>query len=270
MVSVLFSGCSLVVGTELDETSEKSKNYPGNFCNILTENLFGNKTKINNIAVGGYSNERIFLDTAVELTQTQYDYIFVGWTSLHRYVFWMGLELYESKRSFIPGQPVSTLNSHKGNDISWSQNQLESFQNYFLLLNHAHYYIRDLISYVNILIDLAETKKSKIFFINNMLPWDSGYFNYNKFTEIIPSQLTDYSNELLNSKTRDDQEITALYHMMHEHYIEKGGIQENHWLNLYQSFFNMRIDFTKDNIHPGHKSHKQFAEFLTEEFKKHN
>jgi hypothetical protein len=182
----------------------------------------------------------------------------------------MGLELYESKRSLIPGQPVSTLNSHKGNDISWSQNQLESFQNYFLLLNHAHYYIRDLISYVNILIDLAETKKSKIFFINNMLPWDSGYFNYNKFTEIIPSQLTDYSNELLNSKTRDDQEITALYHMMHEHYIEKGGIQENHWLNLYQSFFNMRIDFTKDNIHPGHKSHKQFAEFLTEEFKKHN
>jgi len=270
MVSVLFSGCSFVVGAGLAETSEKSKEHPGNFCNILTENLFGDKTKTNNIAVGGYSNERIFLDTVFELTQAQYDYIFVGWTSLHRYVFWMGLELYDSKRSFIPGQPVSALTSHNGNDISWSQNQLESFQNYFLLLNHAHYHIRDLISYVNILIDLAETKKSKIFFINDILPWDLGYFNYNKFTEITPAQLTEYSNELLNSDNRDDQEINALYHMMHQHYIEKGGIREEYWLNLYQSFFNMRVDFTKDNMHPGYKSHKLFADFLTEQVKKHN
>jgi hypothetical protein len=269
MVSVLFSGCSFVVGSELDETPEKSKEHPGNFCNILTKNLFGDQTKTNNIAVGGYSNERIFLDTAFELTQTQYDYIFVGWTSLHRYVFWMGLELYESKRSFIPGQPMSALTSHCGNDISWSQNQLETFQNYFLLLNHAHYYICDLISYVNILINLAETKKSKIFFINNILPWDAGYFDYIK-SNVTPDLLTNYSKELLNSDNRDDQDINQLYHMMHNHYTEKGGINEKYWLNLYQSFFNMRIDFTDDKTHPGHKSHKLFAEFLTEEFKKHN
>ena len=43
MVSVLFSGCSFVVGAGLAETSEKSKEHPGNFCNILTENLFGDK-----------------------------------------------------------------------------------------------------------------------------------------------------------------------------------------------------------------------------------
>jgi hypothetical protein len=58
--------------------------------------------------------------------------------------------------------------------------------------------------------------------------------------------------------------------MMHEHYKEKGGINEGCWLNLYQSFFNMQFDLTDDKLHPGLKSHKKFAEFLTEEFKKHN
>jgi len=265
MTSVLFSGCSFVLGSGLDKTKED----PGNFCNVLSDNLFGSDTKIKNIAVGGYSNERIFLDTAFELTQSRYDYVFVGWTSLHRYVFWMGLELYDSKRSFIPGQSLSALPAHNGNDISWSQDQLAKFEKYFLLLNHAHYYIRDLVSYINILINLAKTKKSKIFFINNLLPWDTGYFDHIK-SDITPGLLTRYSRELLNSDNRDDQEINQLYHMMHGHYAEKGGINEPHWLNLYQSFFNMRIDFTDDNVHPGYKSHKLFADFLTEEFKKHN
>lgn len=266
MTSVLFSGCSFVLGTGLDKTKEDQ----GNFCNILSKNLFGSSnTKINNIAVGGYSNERIFLDTVFELTQSKYDYVFVGWTSLHRYVCWMGLELYDSKRSFIPGQPINALSAHKGNDISWSQGQLANFEKYFLLLNHAHYYIRDLTSYINILISLAETKKSKIFFINNMLPWDLGYFDYIR-SDITPDLLTNYSNELLNSDNRDDEEINKLYHMMHQHYAEKGGIKEKYWLNLYQSFFNMRIDFTDDRVHPGYKSHKLFADFLTEQFKQHN
>ena len=61
-----------------------------------------------------------------------------------------------------------------------------------------------------------------------------------------------------------------LYHMMHRHYKEQGGIREDHWLNLYQSFYTMQIDSAPNNIHPGLRSQKLFADFLTEEFKKHN
>jgi len=261
MTSVLFSGCSYVEGFDMENLHMN----PGHFSHILSNNLFGEDYTIDNIGVAGYSNERIFLDSTHALIKNQYDCAFICWTSLHRYYFWAGLETYPCARSLT----ASLIVEHKGNDISWSEKQLIKFGKQFLLLMHAHYYIRDLVSYVNVLINLAESKGTKIFFVNNMLPFDQGYFDRIE-GEVIPSMLTEYTNELLNSGNRDDEQINQLYYMMHEHYREKGGIQETYWLNLYQSFFSMRIDFTKDNMHPGYESHKQFAEFLTEEFKKHN
>ena len=265
MTLVLFSGCSYVSGYDM----ENEHRNPGHFSHILSNNLFGTDYNIDNIGVGGYSNERIFLDSAHALVKNQYDYAFVCWTNLHRYHFWAGLETYSCQRSLTPGMTEATTVEHNGNDISWTKKQLVNFSKQFLLLMHAHYYIRDLVSYVNILIDLAKSKGTKIFFVNNMLPVDHGYFDRIE-GNIVPSMLTKYTNELLNSDNRSDEEINQLYHMMHEHYKEKGGIKEEYWINLYQNFFNMRIDFTNDGIHPGFKSHKQFAEFLTEEFKKHN
>ena len=82
--------------------------------------------------------------------------------------------------------------------------------------------------------------------------------------------LTEYTNELLNSNNRDDPQINELYHLIHSHYADNGGINQSRWLNLYQSFFNSMIDLGNDHMHPGLKSNKLFADFLTEEFKKHN
>lgn len=265
MTSVLFSGCSYVEGFDMENLHRN----PGHFSHVLSNNLFGADYTIDNIGVGGYSNERIFLDSAQALTKNHYDYAFICWTSLHRYYFWAGLETYPCWRALTPGMTAAMTVEHKGNDISWTKKQLVKFGKQFLLLMHAHYYIRDLVSYVNILISLAESKGTKIFFVNNILPFDQGYFNHIQ-GHIVPTMLTEYTNELLNSDNRDDEQINELYHMMHEHYKEKGGIREEYWLNLYQSFFNSRIDFTNDGIHPGFKSHKQFAEILTEQVKKHN
>ncbi len=265
MKSVLFSGCSFVSGYDLEQ---EHKN-PKHFSHILSNNLFGTDYTIDNIGVSGYSNERIFLDSAHVLTKNHYDYAFICWTGLHRYYFWSELETYTCWQSWILGMTASTTNKHNGNDINRTRKQLIKFCDQFLLLMHAHYHIRDLVSYVNILISLAKIEGTKIFFVNNILPFDKKYFDYTE-GDIIPEMLTEYTNELLNSHNRDDEQINQLYHMMHKHYKEKGGIREEYWLNLYQSFFNMAIDFTPDNIHPGLKSHKKFAEFLTEEFKKHN
>ena len=259
MINILFSGCSFVQGTGLIN----EHNNPEHFSNILANNLFGNDYHIHNIGVAGYSNERIFLDTLHNLTKNQYDYAFVSWTSLARYVFWSGLELYECQTAFTS---AVNMNEHNNNDISWSSKKLNEFNEMFLLLNHPHYYIRDLISYVNILIDVAKYKGIKLYFINNILPWDYSYFNCIE-DNITPSMLTKYTNELLNSPNRDDEQINKLYSMMHNQYAEKGGINEPYWLNLYHSFFNMMIDVGNDNSHPGINSHKLFAEFLTNEFK---
>ena len=265
MKSVLFSGCSYVEGFGMENLHKN----PGHFSQILSNNLFGTDYTIDNIGVSGYSNERIFLDSAHALTKNHYDYAFICWTGLHRYYFWAGLETYPCQRSLTPRMTAATTNEHNGNDINWSRKQLVNFGKQFLLLMNAHYYLRDLVSYVNILISLAKSKGTKIFFVNNILPFDKKYFDHIE-GDIIPEMLTEYTNELLNSHNRDDEQINQLYHMMHEHYKEKGGIREKYWLNLYQSFSDMRIDFTKDGVHPGLKSQKQFAEFLTEQFKKYN
>jgi hypothetical protein len=264
--SILFSGCSFVNGDGLDDGN---KNL-GHFTNLLTNNLFDTNHIADNIGVTGHSNERIFLDSAMALIKKNYDYAFVCWTALHRYVFWMELETYECKRSFTPNKVFSDiLVEHKGNNISWSSKKLTELNADFLLLNHDHYYIRDLISYVNILITIAEEKNTKIFFINNLLPWDQNYFVHHQ-EEVLPSMLTEYTNELLNSNNRDDPQINELYHLIHSHYADNGGINQSRWLNLYQSFFNSMIDLGNDHMHPGLKSNKLFADFLTEEFKKHN
>lgn len=266
MKSILFSGCSFVNGDGLDGGNKN----PGHFTNLLTNNLFGTNHIVDNIGVTGHSNERIFLDSAMALIKKNYDYSFVCWTALHRYVFWMGLETYECKRTFNPNNIFSSIPvEHKGNNISWSSKKLAELNADFLLLNHDHYYIRDIISYVNILITIAEEKNTKIFFINNILPWDQNYFVHHQEV-VLPSMLTDYTNELLNSNNRDDLQINELYHLIHSHYADNGGINQSRWLNLYQSFFNSMIDFGNDQMHPGLKSNKLFADFLTEEFKKYN
>lgn len=263
MKRILFSGCSFVSGYALEDEHRN----PGHFSRILANNLFDKNYTIDNIAVDGYSNQRIFLDSAASLIKNQYDYAFVCWTSYPRYYCWVGLETYNVEQCFTPN--MSQARDLNTNDISWKEKDIIKIGNSLLLLNHGHYEIRDLVSYVNVLISVANNTKTKIFFVNNILPFDQGYFDHIDGS-IIPSMLTKYTNELLNSHNRDDAEINELYHMMHRHYVEKGGINEKHWLNLYQNFFNMRVDFADDNEHPGLNSHKLFADLLIEEFKKHN
>lgn len=257
-IKILFSGCSFVHGDGIDDLH----NNPEFFTNLMTKALFGDDYTIKNIGVSGYSNLRIFLDSSTELLNNKYDYAFVGWTSLHRLVVWLGLEEYECKRSFTPRGTLKSMRDHVSNDISWSAKELYRLKDKILMLNNSHYEIVDLIRYVNMLITLSKSQNTKIFFINNCLPWDKNYFDHDK-----ESELTNYTNELLVSKTRTDAQVRRLYHKMHNDYTNVGGIRENYWLNLYNSFSNQMVDLGSDNEHPGIKSQKIFAKYLTTKFK---
>lgn len=270
MKKILFSGCSIAAGLGFDGEHRN----PGHYTNLLCDNLFGDDNyQITNIAVPGNSNERIFLDTSTALLRNQYDYAFVCWTSLTRFVFWLGLELYECKRSFVPMANFTSLMpmvSHTSTDIGWTSKQLDDIKNKMLLLNHDHYWIRDIITFVNILINLSKTANTKIYFINNFTPWDNNYFTHNP-NIVIPSMLSDYTNKLLNSSIRNAKDTNTLYHMMHNHYNEEGGIREEYWLNLYNSFIDTQIDTAPIiNVYPGFKSNKIFAELLADKVKQLN
>jgi hypothetical protein len=261
MPSVLFSGCSLVEGFGFPQRKED----PGLFCNLFTYKLFGSNAKLDNIAIAGNSNDRIFLESAEKLIQNTYDYAFISWTALHRYIFWDRFELYDTRRFININTKDCASNLKKSIQTNLSSDYSKHETVFSSLLNHSHYYIRDLVNYVNILKNLAKAKKTKLFFINSILPWDSGYFNRID-KALIPAMLTNYTKEILDFHHRTDDDIKLLYQVMHDEYINIGGIQEDHWLNLYQSYYSMIIDFSEDGIHPGYQTNKLFADFLITQF----
>jgi len=260
-MEILFSGCSIVQGAGLPGLVVD----PNNFTNIIG-NILGGRVK--NIAIRGNSNERIFLETAHELSQRSYDIVIVCWTGYPRHVFWPGLELYECRRSFTPTtqiQQPTIIPEHNGNDIVYTSDQFEKIKQWFMMLTHDHYYILDICRYISVLKKLVELHGGKIYFVNTLTTWDNGYFEQFKNlanSVIRPDMLTDYTNQLLNSNNRDDEQINALFHLMCKDYQQAGGIKSNSWLNLYQSLHSLKIDVGTDNEHPGPLSHKKYAELL--------
>lgn len=256
MKKILFSGCSFVKGIGLPQ----EKSDENNFVNLFSKKVFENY-QINNIAIGGNSNLRIFLETCFELKNNQYDYAFVCWTSYPRHVFWLALEEHEVKRSFIPNGPVY---EHLGRDISFDSKFLTNIRDNLSLISNAHYDILDIIRYINILTQLADTYKTEIYFINSICHWDNNYFT--KLSNPLPENLTNYTNKILNSHNRVDENIRNLYFKIHDSYSHYGTIQEPLWLNLYSSFKSQQIDTGNDNLHPGPLSHQQFSKFLISKF----
>lgn len=109
---------------------------------------------------------------------------------------------------------------------------------------------------------IHETSSAKkIFFVNTLSPWCRNYFEQKTVTR--PSELDPYEQTLLQVDTRDDDEIDALYRMIHKQYSDYGGIQEPHWLNLYDSLRSMQIDdVSSTDAHPGYMSQEKYCEYL--------
>ena len=255
-MKILFSGCSLMYGSGVGGVESTD-----NWCNIFSHNVFGDNVTIKNISQGGKSNERIFTDTLSELNKDTYDYVFVGFTGLHRYWSWLGLETYDVTFRVTPDYGTNeNWKDIELNDFHWPKKKLKSIAEGILLTNHAHYAIKDICTYVNTLLHYGTNIK----FINSALPIDQDYFK--RLTEFKPNDLTPYTQSLLNVENRDDDEIYELYNMMHDQYESCGGIQQEHWLNLYDSFYSQRTDLGTDNIHPGINSNKEFADNISKAF----
>lgn len=120
-----------------------------------------------------------------------------------------------------------------------------------------------MICYLNALIKIHETKNTskQIFFVNTYSPWPAGFFEYKSLKE--PNELSEYEKEFLNVETRDDNEIFELYDKIHNDYQKHGGIKAGHWLNLYNSFKQMKVDTASAiDSHPGLKSQKIYSNYL--------
>lgn len=258
MSDVLFCGCSYVSGEGFNEEREN----PNLWVNLLCNSVFFKEYNKINVGKAGRSNQAIFSDAVQHLTEKKYEYAFVSWTSMPRYELELGVETYSTRQVFLPGLE---LIEHRLNDIVYNKEYLQKINDRFTSLAHQHYEILNLIFYVNSLIRLAKLTNTKLFFINSLCPWDDNYFVVQK--NVLPEAYSNFTKKLINVVNRDDDEIFNIYSKMHDEYHHAGGIQEDFWLNLYQSLRSMLIDRNDDNIHPGPQSNRIYHTLLESSLK---
>ena len=261
MKKIVWIGCSISAGTGLDKTQPFSSAIDSEFLyiNLLHRYIpeFKNLKTIN-LSIPGASNNDIFVRAVDALTSNDdIAYLFCAWTSMPRYNFNVGFELYDTSAGV---SPYHTAKEHKLNSNKISQSYLQDICDRFKLLHHLQDEIVKLLNYINILKKLAN-KKTKIININVMCPWDKDFFNYKG--KFFPDNLTEFTkNEILNVKNRDDIEIKKLYTKQHQQYAAVGGIDKKNWINLYNSLISNKIDVAFDYSHPGYKSNQLYFELI--------
>lgn len=251
---VLVAGCSFANGSGLPGEHDNPRIWANQLCKKLEARVMKNVSKT------GANNHWIFLETISELLKDDYDLVLVEWSAIPRYKFRVGLELYT-----IDSMLDRDINlvGHETISASW----LAEIKNRLLRIHNDHWDMLDLVKYVNTLIELqTKARPGKIFFINGLGPWSDQYFIKKQIT--LPSDLDEYTYNLLQSDQRDDSEIFQLYDMIHAQYDTYGGIQEKHWLNLYHSQLKTKIDtVSTTDLHPGYNSQDMFAEQYYQQLK---
>jgi hypothetical protein len=259
MTEILLSGCSYTKGFGLD----LEKNDSNNAYNVFVREYFKNNYNITNVAESGNSNLSIYFSSSTALIEKHYDYAFVGWTSYPRYNFRLGFETYAfGNRVVFTGMPLDDTVEHNGHVLSYNKKWLTEFKDRYFLAHHDHFEVVNLMKYITLLIDLADRVGTKLYFVNNICSWDDTFFD--RFTSFLPSELSEKTQKLLDTETRDDAEIFELYNLMHNDFEANGGIRENRWINLYTPF--KKLDIGNDNWHPGPLSHKTFGIYLAQRF----
>lgn len=255
---VLFSGCSYTAGTGLT-CLKNTKNDPNLWVNLLHKDLFFDKELLN-ISVAGNSNSSIFKDTMWHILNVSgIDTAIVQWSSMPRINFNLGFELYDSSVCVMPS---SDYRDYYLNDITYSKKYLKSICDRFIVLPHDQKEIVDLLQYVNALKQVCKLKNIRLFLVNGLCPWDHNFFTHKDAK--TPDLLSAYTQQILNIKNRDDDEIFSLYKKMHNEFKQAGGVNEKCWVNLYSSMRDLKIDVGIDDAHPGIGANLNYARNFSE------
>jgi len=234
------------------------------WVNQLVKNMFDKTTLITNISNAGDDNFQIFKKTCTELSKNTYNTVIVCWQNIPRTNYFFGLETYNTRFAIVGSQTPHEINLNNNTNISKSQ--LSTMRKNLIAYYNHHWDIANLVFYVNTLIQISKHQKADIRFINYNLPWNHYKF-FDRISFATPSSLDPFTIELLQSDQRDDEESSEIYKMIHDCYDELGGIQENHWLNLYEPLRSKQVDIVlKEDPHPGYKSQKIFTDFLTQRY----
>lgn len=261
MTKLIFSGCSFTAGTGWDPDLKvlESKDSPELWCNLLLQKTDRYRDcQAINVGFPGASNSEIFEKTVEIMAyhNNSIDTVFCQWTSMPRYNFNVGFELWNTEEGFFTN---ARNHDHRlSNGVIWPREYVSDLVDRLKVMHHLHWEILKVVRFSNVLIHLAQKLNiPNIFFINGLCPWDKDYFI--KLDNVKPESYTDFTkDQILNIDSRDDKDIYKLYELAHQHYQQAGGITCSHWINLYESMLALQIDSNHDSKHPGKKSNELY------------
>lgn len=258
---LVFAGCSFTAGngwnkTALENPNESCKDHPALWVNLCHKNIKKfSRLELVNVAQGGASNTEIFHQAVESMSMFGSDIhtLFCQWTSGPRYKFNAGFELWDTGESFFESDNFThDINLNRGDH--WPRKYVKDLVDRIKVMHHLHWEILAVVRFSNIVNRLcSKFRIQNVYFVNGLCPWDDNYFV--KLNNAMPEDYTTFTKkEILNIESRDDQDIFSLYNLAHKHYQEAGGIDQDKWINLYNSFKNNKIDVNFDDLHPGIQS----------------
>jgi hypothetical protein len=239
-----FNGCSFTEGEGFPENQREYYIYDRLLANQFNFDL-------TNIAIGGSSNYKIFMSSALAITSQKYDIVFTQWSALNRLWLYPGPD----SKFFVNDRKHPDF---RYREISLSPSQKQQFINTLLILNHDYQNIIDLIDYCNILINLASKSSTKIIFINGLVPWTADLST--PLGNDLSSSLSPYFKDILDFDNRNDSEIINFFSALQTKFTE---LDLSKWVNVFESFHKNTVDTGPEGHHPGIKSHQWMADQIS-------
>lgn len=229
-MNILVVGCSFSDGSGFNEPKGK-----------VWHHHIPKTHNVTNLAVGGYSNYKIFVKVCTELlTSPHYDLVVVQWSSLFRLSLNKGLTIYENFTNFTLNG--STQGYDKFYDI-WQKNFI-----------HPRIELSEFLTLISALADFLKNQNSNYVFVK-------GSENFlNNLTQTDWRQCNnDFLDMVLHTSELPDWEIDQYYNLLRAQYQAMTKLTAEKWVNLdQQDWVSNMIDLADDKKHGGILTNKMY------------
>ena len=239
-MNVCLNGCSFTVGEGFP--SDQRDYY-------IYDRLLEHKLKFarTNISKSGSSNYSIFMRSVDAVMSGKHDCVITQWSALGR--LWL-----------YPGPDTAFCTNEAGADYSYrhiylSKKDKTKLRDTILLLNGDYNNIIDLVKYCNILQQLGTATKTKIIFVNGLVPWTDDLIH--QPGKDLANSLSTYSKRMLDFDNRDDVEIINFFTRLQKHF---STLDTTLWVNLFEMWMENIIDVGPEGHHPGIQSNQWIAD----------
>ena len=245
-MKIAFNGCSFTRGDGFPIDQRDKSLYYGQIARHLG-------CKFDNNAKGGYSNLRIFHSVYEDIVSKKYDTVFVQWSAVNR--TWLSPK---PNRWYFMGSRFAPINDIYGPTIRFTKAEIEKITDTYMLLNGDYQNLIELVTYSNIIEQLAKVYDTRIVFINGLVLWTEDMFE--PFDSV--AGLSDYAKEVYDIETNPQSAVDQFHNNL---YDKTSTLNKNLWINLFDSMFKITCDFApEDGMHPGPKTHQIIADKVIE------